>query len=82
MTPREDSGTGQRVWRGFQGAGPAATGPPGLPPAPAAPLARAPHTIQSQLSEVFKMVIYCDYPERWPGLMEALYGNLGAQVGA
>ncbi len=28
------------------------------------------------------MVVYADYPERWPGLMEALYGNLSAQVGA
>ncbi|KAG2439798.1 hypothetical protein HYH02_010433 [Chlamydomonas schloesseri] len=42
-------------------------------------LIRAPHSIQSQLSEVFKMAVYADYPERWPGLMEALYGNLSAQ---
>ncbi|KXZ43736.1 hypothetical protein GPECTOR_81g184 [Gonium pectorale] len=40
---------------------------------------RAPHNIQSQLSEVFKIVAYCDYPERWPGLMELLYANLSAQ---
>ncbi|GLC37117.1 hypothetical protein PLESTB_000981600 [Pleodorina starrii] len=40
---------------------------------------RAPHNIQSQLSEVFKIMVYCDYPEQWPGLLEALYGNLSAQ---
>ncbi|GIL84239.1 hypothetical protein Vretimale_15865 [Volvox reticuliferus] len=40
---------------------------------------RAPHNIQSQLSEVFKIIVYCDYPDRWPGLMQSLYGNLSAQ---
>ncbi|EFJ51590.1 hypothetical protein VOLCADRAFT_79706 [Volvox carteri f. nagariensis] len=40
---------------------------------------RAPHNIQSQLSEVFKIIVYCDYPEQWPGLLQALYGNLSAQ---
>lgn len=40
---------------------------------------RAPHAIQSQLSEVFKIIAYCDYPERWPSLLEALYGNLASQ---
>lgn len=41
---------------------------------------RAPHNIQSQLSEVFKIIVYCDYPQQWPGLLEMLYNNLSAQV--
>ncbi len=52
------------------------------PPSPQTPPLRAPHNIQSQLSEVFKIIVYCDYPGQWPGLLESLYGNLSAQVRA
>ncbi|KAF8071226.1 SAD2 [Scenedesmus sp. PABB004] len=38
----------------------------------------APHIIQSQLSEVMSTVVYCDYPEAWPGLLEAVMKNLTA----
>lgn len=37
-----------------------------------------PPLIQSQMSEVFKSLVYCDYPERWPGLLEAVYGHLAS----
>lgn len=39
-------------------------------------LLRAPPLVQSQLGEVFKSLVYCDYPESWPGLLEAVYGHL------
>jgi len=35
-------------------------------------LIRAPHAVQVQLGEVFKTVVYSDYPEKWPGLLQAL----------
>lgn len=41
-------------------------------------LIRAPPLIQSQLGEVFKAVVYCDYPEKWPGLLPALQANLAS----
>ncbi len=34
------------------------------PPPPYSASCSAPHAIQSQLSEVFKIIAYCDYPER------------------
>lgn len=37
---------------------------------------RAPHLVQVQLGDVFKTVVYSDYPEKWPGLLEALCSNL------
>lgn len=32
------------------------------------------------MGEVFKSLVYCDYPEQWPGLLEAVYGHLTSQV--
>eukprot|EP00878_Enallax_costatus_P046967 GHUV01057304.1.p1 GENE.GHUV01057304.1~~GHUV01057304.1.p1 ORF type:complete len:796 (+),score=306.27 GHUV01057304.1:175-2562(+) len=37
---------------------------------------RAPHIIQSQLSEVMTTVVYCDYPQAWPGLLETVMAHL------
>jgi hypothetical protein len=27
-------------------------------------------------------IVYCDYPERWPQLLQQIQANLGSQVGA
>jgi hypothetical protein len=40
----------------------------------------APPLVQSQLAEVFKTLVYCDYPERWPGLLQEVFGHLTSQV--
>jgi hypothetical protein len=40
----------------------------------------APHIIQSQLQEVLTTVVYCDYPQHWPGLLEAVMGHLTSAV--
>jgi len=42
-------------------------------------LVRVPHTIQTQLGEVFRTVVYNDYPEKWPGLLPELCTNLASQ---
>lgn len=34
--------------------------------------------MQSQLAEVFKSLVYADYPDAWPGLLEAVYGHLSS----
>ena len=52
---------------------------PSAPPPLISP--RAPHIVQSQLSEVAKCIVYCDFPEKWPGVLEAVYNNLNSQVG-
>lgn len=39
-------------------------------------LIRAPHVVQVQLGEVFKTIVYSDYPEKWPGLLQALCTNM------
>lgn len=36
--------------------------------------------IQVQLAEVFRNVVYNDYPEKCPGMLEGIYNNLIAQV--
>ncbi len=41
---------------------------------------RAPHMVQVQLGEVFKCIVYADYPDKWPGLLPMLYSNLNSQV--
>lgn len=41
---------------------------------------RAPHVVQVQLGEVFKTIVYSDYPEKWPGLLQALCTNMVNQV--
>jgi len=28
------------------------------------------------MGEVFKSLVYCDYPDAWPGLLEAVYAHL------
>lgn len=53
-------------------------GPPACPPMRTR---RAPHAVQVQLGEVLKTVVYADYPEKWPGLLQALGQNLVSQVG-
>eukprot|EP00798_Chlamydomonas_sp_ICE-L_P030407 gene30407-35412_t len=40
---------------------------------------RAPHSVQVQLGEVFKSVVYNDFPEKWPQLLPSLYPNLVSQ---
>jgi hypothetical protein len=45
-------------------------------------LSRAPPLVQSQMAEVFKSLVYSDYPDNWPGLLEAVYGHLTSQVRA
>ena len=39
-------------------------------------LIRAPPLVRSQLAEAFKVMVQADYPERWPGLLEAVVANL------
>lgn len=41
---------------------------------------RVPHTIQSQLGEVFRTIVYNDYPEKWPTLLPELCASLASQV--
>mmetsp|Transcript_35700 Transcript_35700/g.79404 ORF Transcript_35700/g.79404 Transcript_35700/m.79404 type:complete len:941 (+) Transcript_35700:266-3088(+) len=41
-------------------------------------LIRAPHNIQSQLGEVFKSLVYNDFPDKWPALLPALLANLSS----
>jgi hypothetical protein len=36
--------------------------------------------IQSQMGEVFKSLVYSDFPEAWPGLLEAVYSHLTSHV--
>lgn len=36
--------------------------------------------VQVQLGEVFKTIVYADYPEKWPGLLQNLFPNLVSQV--
>lgn len=42
----------------------------------------APHIIQSQLAEVLTTIVYCDYPQKWPTLLEAVMGHLTSNVRA
>uniref|UniRef100_A0A7R9YU85 Importin N-terminal domain-containing protein n=1 Tax=Chlamydomonas euryale TaxID=1486919 RepID=A0A7R9YU85_9CHLO len=42
-------------------------------------LIRSPHMVQLQIGEVFKMVVYADFPEKWPNLLAALWPNLVSQ---
>ena len=41
---------------------------------------RAPHMVQSQLGEVFKTIVYADFPEKWPTLPQGIFPNLVSQV--
>ena len=43
---------------------------------------RAPGPVRSQLGECVRAVVYADYPERWPQLLQQVQANLGSQVGA
>lgn len=36
--------------------------------------------VQVQLGEVFKTIVYADYPEKWPTLLQNLFPNLVSQV--
>eukprot|EP00887_Chlorella_sp_A99_P003658 scaffold7.g3658.t1 len=40
---------------------------------------RAPAPVRAQLGECVRSVVYCDYPERWPGLLAQVQVNLGSQ---
>lgn len=40
----------------------------------------APHIIQTQLQEVLGAVVYSDFPEAWPGLLETIMGHLTSNV--
>lgn len=40
----------------------------------------APHIIQSQLQEVLGAVIYSDFPEQWPTLLDSIMGHLTSNV--
>ncbi|GFH09662.1 ARM repeat-containing protein [Haematococcus lacustris] len=42
-------------------------------------LIRAPHAAQVQLGEVFKTIVYNDFPANWPGLQAGLVQNLASQ---
>ncbi|GFH24941.1 importin N-terminal domain-containing protein, partial [Haematococcus lacustris] len=42
-------------------------------------LTRAPHAAQVQLGEVFKTIVYNDFPANWPGLQAGLVQNLASQ---
>ncbi|GAX74708.1 hypothetical protein CEUSTIGMA_g2156.t1 [Chlamydomonas eustigma] len=42
-------------------------------------LIRAPHMVQLQLGEVFKTIVYADFPTKWPGLPQAIFPNLMSQ---
>lgn len=45
-------------------------------------LHRSPHQVQVQLGEVFKTVVYADYPTAWPSLLQDLCTCLASQVGS
>lgn len=40
----------------------------------------APHIVQSQLQEVLGAVVYADFPEAWPGLLDTIMGHLTSNV--
>lgn len=40
----------------------------------------APRIIQTQLQEVLGSVVYADFPEAWPGLLESIMGHLTSNV--
>ena len=42
---------------------------------------RAPHSVKVQLGECVRSMIYCDYPDRWPALLQQIYTLLTSQVG-
>jgi hypothetical protein len=43
-------------------------------------LCSAPHIIQSQLQEVLGAVVYADFPDAWPGLLDTIMGHLTSNV--
>lgn len=40
----------------------------------------APNQVKVQLGEVFKTVVYADYPQAWPNLLQDMYACLASQV--
>jgi hypothetical protein len=51
-----------------------------LLPLPLCTPCSAPHIIQSQLQEVLGAVIYSDFPEQWPTLLDSIMGHLTSNV--
>lgn len=45
-------------------------------------IVRAPHSVRVQLGECVRAMIYCDYPEKWPQLLQQVYVLLTSQVRA
>lgn len=40
---------------------------------------RAPHAVRVQLGESVRSIIYCDYPDKWPQLLQQIYALLTSQ---
>lgn len=57
----------------------AETGPAAPAPAPV-PACSTPHIIQSQLQEVLGSVVYSDFPQAWPTLLDTIMGHLTSNV--
>ncbi len=43
-------------------------------------IVRAPHSVKVQLSECVRSMIYCDYPDKWPQLLQQVYVLLTSQA--
>ena len=43
-------------------------------------IVRAPPLVRAQLGECLKSIVYSDFPERWPGILQAVQQQLATQV--
>lgn len=41
---------------------------------------RAPHAVRVQLGECVRAMIYCDYPDNWPALLQQIHLLLTSQA--
>ena len=45
-------------------------------------IVRAPPLVRAQLGECLKSIVYSDFPERWPGILQAVQQQLATQARA
>ena len=43
-------------------------------------IVRAPPLVHAQLGECLKSIVYADFPERWPGILQAVQQQLATQA--
>ena len=43
-------------------------------------IVRAPPLVRAQLGECLKSIVYSDFPERWPGILQAVQQQLATQA--